>query len=233
MPVNAPSVLPVRIPSPLNLFGGSASGRIRRTHPSYSGRFVHADHCVSCSPEVAFDMDDRRFDAFVKTLAAGTSRRSLIKGLIGVAGVATAGMVLDDRTEAARRGFSGPILPTAAPPTPTPIPPTATAAPPTPTSGACLPGGASCVVNDPSACCSKSCLFNGGNPICEGACAAAGQPCDTLNPTTCCSGQCQSNGGNPVCEDTCLPPGASCVVNDPIACCSKSCDGSSGNPVCV
>ncbi len=56
-------------------------------------------------------MDDRRFDALVKSVAAGGSRRAVLKGLLGLGGVALAGGALLDRdTEAARR------------PTPTPKP---------------------------------------------------------------------------------------------------------------
>ena len=58
-------------------------------------------------------MDDRRFDALVKSVAAGTSRRAVLKGLLGLGGVAVAGgALLDDDAQAARR------------PTPTPKPPT-------------------------------------------------------------------------------------------------------------
>ena len=36
-------------------------------------------------------MDDRRFDALVKSVAAGGSRRAVLKGLLGLGGVALAG----------------------------------------------------------------------------------------------------------------------------------------------
>jgi hypothetical protein len=56
-------------------------------------------------------MDDRRFDAFVKSFASGTHRRALVKGLLGLGGAAaTGGLLLERSAEAARR------------PTPTPKP---------------------------------------------------------------------------------------------------------------
>ncbi len=55
-------------------------------------------------------MDDRRFDALVKSLAAGRNRRSVLKGLLGLGGVAAGGALLENDTQAARR------------PTPTPKP---------------------------------------------------------------------------------------------------------------
>ncbi len=56
-------------------------------------------------------MDDRKFDSLVKSFASGTSRRSLLKGMLGLGGAALTGsVVLDGDSEAARR------------PTPTPKP---------------------------------------------------------------------------------------------------------------
>lgn len=98
-------------------------------------------------------MDDRRFDALTRRLGQNGSRRSLLRSLIGLGGLAATGAVLRD-TEAARRGFSGPSLfkssPTAtmAPssiPTNTPVPATNTPAPvPTETPISCGPSGVCC-----------------------------------------------------------------------------------------
>ena len=56
-------------------------------------------------------MDDRRFDALVKAVATGTTRRSLVKGLLGLGGAAVIGSSLrESEVDAARR------------PTPTPKP---------------------------------------------------------------------------------------------------------------
>ena len=56
-------------------------------------------------------MDDRRFDSLVRALAEGKSRRSVLKGLLGLGGAALVGSAaLDGDADAARR------------PTPTPTP---------------------------------------------------------------------------------------------------------------
>ena len=58
-------------------------------------------------------MDDRRFDQLVKAVASGASRRSVLKGMLGLGGAALVGSAaLDADVDAARR------------PTPTPKPPT-------------------------------------------------------------------------------------------------------------
>ncbi len=55
-------------------------------------------------------MDDRRFDSLTRALAKGGSRRTLLKGLLGL-GAATASAAVVQDTEAARRGYPGPPLP--------------------------------------------------------------------------------------------------------------------------
>lgn len=58
-------------------------------------------------------MDDRRFDAIVKSLAEGKSRRTVLKGILGLGGAALAGgALLEGDTDAARRPTN---------PTPTPV----------------------------------------------------------------------------------------------------------------
>ena len=53
-------------------------------------------------------MDDRRFDSFAKALAEGKSRRTVLKGLLGLGGAALAGsVILDGDSEAARRPSNG------------------------------------------------------------------------------------------------------------------------------
>jgi hypothetical protein len=59
-------------------------------------------------------MDDRRFDALTKRIGI-TSRRSFLGGLAGIAGVLVGGHLATNETEAARRGYSGPPIPTPAP----------------------------------------------------------------------------------------------------------------------
>jgi hypothetical protein len=88
-------------------------------------------------------MEDHRFDSIAKQLGADSSRRSVLKGLLGIGGIAVAGIAVNDQTEAARRGFSGPKIPS---PTPTPIP--------TPT---CIATGDPCDILNPAPCCSQCC----------------------------------------------------------------------------
>jgi hypothetical protein len=49
-------------------------------------------------------MDDRRFDALVRSLAVERSRRSALKALLGIGSIATVGAIVLDDVEAARRG---------------------------------------------------------------------------------------------------------------------------------
>ena len=92
-------------------------------------------------------MDHRRFDSITKQLGSGSSRRSVLKGLLGVGGIAATGLVIHGQTEAARRGFSGPTFPSLHTPTPTPAP--------TPT---CIANGDPCDIFDPAGCCSQCCM---------------------------------------------------------------------------
>jgi hypothetical protein len=85
-------------------------------------------------------MDDQRFDSIARKLASSTSRRAALKGLLGIGGVAVAGLAGSGQTDAARRGFSGPSFSL----TPTPI---------------CVANGNTCPEDpaDPSQCCSGYC----------------------------------------------------------------------------
>src|SRR3954451_15256538 len=56
-------------------------------------------------------VDCTKFDALSKTYGSGTSRRALLKGILGLGGGLLAGSTLAGRTEAARRGYRGPIAP--------------------------------------------------------------------------------------------------------------------------
>lgn len=55
-------------------------------------------------------MDDRRFDTISRKLASGASRRVVLRGLLGLGGVAVAAGTELHRADAARRGFSGPPI---------------------------------------------------------------------------------------------------------------------------
>ena len=55
-------------------------------------------------------MDNRQFDAFVRSLASGTNRREMLKGLLGFGIGSMALATLDTDTDAARRGYAGPPI---------------------------------------------------------------------------------------------------------------------------
>ena len=74
-------------------------------------------------------MDNWRFDRLTKRLARPRTRRQMLKGLLGLGAVSAGAELASNRTDAARRGFSGPRFPThAADPgeVVTPPPPTLT-----------------------------------------------------------------------------------------------------------
>jgi hypothetical protein len=60
-------------------------------------------------------MDSRRFDELTRVLASGYDRRAVVRGILGLGTGALGGVVMTGGAEAARRGFSGPKLPTAPP----------------------------------------------------------------------------------------------------------------------
>ncbi len=59
-------------------------------------------------------MDHQRFDELTRALASGRNRRSVLRGMLGLGG-ALAGAAAVTSADAARRGFSGPKLPTPPP----------------------------------------------------------------------------------------------------------------------
>lgn len=117
-------------------------------------------------------MDDRQFDSLVRTLGSASSRRSFLKGLLGVSGIVATGFVVHDQALAARRGYSGPSLPTGQPlaqtpaptqpPVQTPVPtqpPAPTATPTEPSGQICIPVGDPCTVQQTGECCTNACCF--------------------------------------------------------------------------
>ena len=55
-------------------------------------------------------MNDQQFDEITRRLPSNVSRRSVLKGLLGLGAGVTTGAVVYGQTKAARRGFSGPKL---------------------------------------------------------------------------------------------------------------------------
>lgn len=160
-------------------------------------------------------MDDRRFDQLVRSLAQPGSRRTLIKGLLGIGGIAAVGSIaFEDEVRAARR------------PTPTPKPVTCPGQQVPCDTGCCCPGdatpcGAECCPNSQATCCDGAC--------CYGACYGDGLCCEGGNPVCsvdgCCSGVCVDNGQH------CCRPAAVCGD----ACChdtERCCTAGLGAPVC-
>lgn len=173
-------------------------------------------------------MDDRRFDLLVKSIAASTSRRRLLHGLLGVAATAAGVTGLrGERANAARRGFSGPTFPTPLPtpsPTPTPLPCGAnqtrcgtacvdTMIDPANCGGcgvACGPGG-SCQAGSCTACYPESSGCNQGADCCSGFCmqyGASGSYCETCAFTLCSGFDCRNTDMD---DDNCGGCGAACA----------------------
>ena len=185
------------------------------------------------------EIDDRRFDSLVKSLADGASRRSVLKGLLGLGGAAVAGGALfEGKASAARR------------PSPTATPPKcpgiqtwngyACSCPPT-APNQCGPACCTGKPGDPqgpghSECCDNACC----NGLCYGEelccpwprtfCTEA-QECCEEGVTVCCGeagccagGCCQDAQGNDLCcsgdtpkccsGDTCIAAGGCCDASD-------------------
>jgi hypothetical protein len=166
-----------------------------------------------------FVMDDKRFDSITRAFASGASRRSLLKGLLGLGGAALTGaVVLDDGdSEAARR------------PTPTPKPPTCPGQQ-TWVSGKCVcPAGLSqCIPETGPACCNDQ--IPPGSPgysmCCDNACCQG----TCYGEELCCQTNNRPNGLPPlqrVCDtndgEICCPFSNDCCIVD--GCCPTVCFG--------
>jgi hypothetical protein len=143
-------------------------------------------------------MDDRRFDAFTRTLGSGASRRTLLRGLIGLGAGAATAPIATSGVHAARRGSSGPTLPSGPTPIPTPPP--------------CAEVGEACG----DGCCSGNC--------CDGVCLAEGVCCtdsDCATSSTCQTFSCKNHTCYSNFDPNCPLSYCSCVWHcydpDPIA----------------
>ena len=183
-------------------------------------------------------MDGSRFDQLTRSLASGVSRRSVLKGLLGLGGASLAGgALLENDAAAARR------------PTPTPTP--------VKCPGKQIASGGQCVCPTGltkcgpdccntavprgdaghSECCDNACCFGEcygeelccptGNSVCNGrACCEPGQACCTVDD--CCTGACYAN------RQFCCPAetgeicGDDCCDNATERCCERP-----GGPVCI
>lgn len=155
-------------------------------------------------------MDDRRFDAIAKGLAAGTKRRTLLKGLLGLGGVAVAGsMGLEGESEAARR------------PTPT-------------TRVRTCPGGqvwngSACVCLAGTMCGAECCGVGGvccDDACCYGVCFGEELCCPSSSEYCPSTGECCPPGRRCCPDYGCLAPGQCCTAEDcaPDVCASVICN---------
>src|SRR5262245_18680249 len=115
-------------------------------------------------------MDDDRFDSLARSLAAGRSRRAMLKGMLGLGGaVVVTAAALPDHADAARRGFSGPVLPTPCVPSCS-----GTTCGPDGCGGSCRCGlGLICIIE--TVLCGTPCAESGG---CESGCIC--EPVDNV-----------------------------------------------------
>ena len=163
-------------------------------------------------------MDDRRFDSLAKSFASGASRRSVLKGILGLGGGALAGgIALEGDADAARR------------PTPTPTP-VKCPGQQVPVGGVCTcPGtapykcGPDCCTGqdtDPypresthSECCDNACCF--GTCYGEELCCPTNDRPGELPPT---NRICDTAGG----PECCLFSDFCCIID---GCCATVCTG--------
>lgn len=165
-------------------------------------------------------MDGKRFDRLTRALASGQSRRSLLKGVLGISGTAAVASVTIDEAGARRRGRTN------TPTTPPPPPTTTTTAEP------CL--GTSCGLDccpEPDQCCNGECCpdqfscltyyFPEGPYVEEETCCRNELICDTTTTKCCADGeQCCTRDGVSYCipdDGCCVPeecpqPGDQCLM---------------------
>jgi hypothetical protein len=148
-------------------------------------------------------MDDRRFDSLTRLIGHGASRRTILKGLLGLGGVAVTGTIAPDGTDARTAG------------TRVSIPP-----PPPPT---CPTGQGTCGGTTSAHCCPYGRCFDGvccadlGTEPCAGGCCPTGK-C-TSDGQTCCTDSDESPCGTICCpHNTCAREG-----NTDICCAGHVC----------
>lgn len=159
-------------------------------------------------------MDDRSFDTLAKGLAQGRSRRSLLKGLLGLGSAAVAGSIAVSGTDAARRGYAGPL------PKPTVVPGPQTCDPQTCygchecVGGVCTDQPKTNCYDHTDQCLAAYCNPDGGcgygfDCRVKDGCCGHGQMCNAAgqcvcDPSVCCGVEC------PGCQEC---SGGTCVRN--------------------
>jgi hypothetical protein len=198
-------------------------------------------------------MDGTRFDNLAKLVGKGASRRTILKGLLGLGGIAITGTVAGDAD--ARTLGTRPTIP---PPPPPPPPTTTTPAPTTTTADPCpLPAfkcGLDCCADELQCCDGECCpdgtvcltrVFEEGPFVEEETCCPFELTCENR----CCNGECidpalSVNGGNVITaqvdpfDQTCCPAeGAVCPGSNGTFCCQgdtpQCCVRKTGEAVCI
>jgi hypothetical protein len=189
-------------------------------------------------------MDQRRFDQIAWSFAAGSNRRQLLRGLLGLGGAAVVGTVVSGKADAARRLDNPTPAPVRCPGRQIVVNGTCTC----PTGfDAC---GPDCCPQGSAVCCDNACCYGTcyGEELCctgvyceAGGCCGAGQVC--CADSGCCDGVCYRDPatGQELCCATdrycaasgdCCGDGAACCTND--GCCQGECynDSQGANRCC-
>ena len=159
-------------------------------------------------------MDGQRFDRLTRALASGASRRSMLKGLLGMGGTVAVGSVTNSGADARRSSGSGS--------TPRPSCPGQTLCPDSSRccdtcngfqNGCCPVGTEPCTTNV-TGCCA----------ICDGF--SCGRECCS-SEAQCCDGECCVDGSVCIAEERCCPLdlmcGDVCCNGDGQRCCGGVC----------
>ncbi|MCC6944744.1 MAG: hypothetical protein IT335_09205 [Thermomicrobiales bacterium] len=170
-------------------------------------------------------MDGNRFDRLTRSLAAGASRRQVIKGFLGLGGATVAGGLVADVD--ARDARTRPTIP------PPPEPATTTTS--TTPAPLCGPGQAQCP-NSTLCCDAGACARSGNRAICcDSAASVCGLECCD-DPLQCCDRECcgdlavclnQVFSGLP--EEICCPGDLTCDGG----CCNGECFMPEGPPFVI
>jgi hypothetical protein len=166
-------------------------------------------------------LDDKRFDQLARMVGKGASRRSIIKGLLGLGGSAIAGTVVTNDADARFVGTRPTI-----PPPPPPACPSGQAK----CNGICCPYGRCfdgvCCPDAGSTRCGAGCCPAGRQCTTDGDCCPAGQ--DACGAICCPDGTCARSGNTDICcVVTAQNPGAflcglECCASE-LQCCDGEC----------
>lgn len=161
-------------------------------------------------------MDDRRFDSLTRAVASAQNRRTVLKGLLGLGGIALTGAAVTGSADAARR------------PTPTPKP---VACP-----GAQHWDGTKCTCDTGTDCGPECCT--GSAVCCDGACCNgdcyAEEQCCEVGSTVCHNTSCCVAGEVCLDDGSCCTP-STCSVEPPASLldCGPKADGCGGSLLCA